>query len=250
MRLAIILALSLLVVQFAYAENSTSDLVKADLSSNVEKKLADLSRKTADCAKEFECRVADYSERSFWFGCYSDNGTCRCYKGDFSDCNVDASSITMDYWCALQYECVGAGDGLYQFGCYFDGQCKCFVGDLEQCDGERSFVNKSALLSARQLKKTELKINDSPGNASTVSQQARSSSGFSFSPLMLAGIGFFLAVVGLVSFVFLRSGAEDSLEKARRFHRKAEELHDAGNEEEAHKYYRLAEDYRIKSRGS
>ncbi|MBN2454642.1 hypothetical protein JXB11_03785 [Candidatus Woesearchaeota archaeon] len=47
------------------------------------------------CGMVFECQKAD---DGYWFDCYYDEGTedCRCFVGDFSECNVSrASSVQM-----------------------------------------------------------------------------------------------------------------------------------------------------------
>ncbi len=220
------------------------------------------------CAKEFECRVADYGEKTFWFNCQYDSsaGVCRCNKGDIDDCDVSRSSLTKDDLCAYQFECAPRSDGNYQYNCFFDASsksCRCSVGDLENCRGEKSLLNKSRLLAMAAKEKAmaekamaekamaEKKEVAAPvpeprdNNNSITGKIASVVSGNSSALLIGIGAGILLFIVTVLLFGAVKG---DDLSMARRFHRKAESLHDKGNEEEAHRYYKLADEYRAKSR--
>lgn len=226
------------------------------------------SSESARCAMEHECRIESQYEKTFWFGCYFDDseGICRCYKGDLSQCNISRSSVGLDDWCAYQFECVKRPDSNYQFNCYFDqpsSQCRCFVGDLSQCRGEKSLLNKS-VLAAEELRMHEPNERRNAGNASmiTITGEAVKGSGSAVKnetlaekveavarkPVFLLSAA---AIIGLLIFfgiMLFRETPESDINKARKFHRKAEELHDKGEESESHRYYQLAEDYRTRAR--
>ncbi len=263
MKIAIFLTVALVVLTIVHAENST-------LNSTAN--LINVAQENARCGKEFECKITSYSEKLFWFNCYYDekDSACRCYKGDITSCNVKKSSVTIDDLCAYQFECADRGDGTYQFNCYFDAplnQCRCFVGDLSQCRADKSLLNKSELLAAEQQKAAnKSKANESlpitgesvlvnaPRKPSSTSKTNSSAMALielaSKNPVTTGVVLFALIALLLLVIIFARSSGGDSLEKARRFHRKAEELHENGNEEEAHRYYELAEKYRAKARGA
>ncbi len=252
MKLAIFLALALALMPLVYSDNSspTSDLIKGNFSAVSANQPVVLDNRA--CSKEYECKVASYAERSFWFGCYFDtsDNNCKCYKGDLKDCDLAKSSVSKDDWCAIQYECVENRDGLYQFNCYFDGDCRCFVGELSQCREEKSMINKSELL-AKEVPVVNVSIGKTNVTEKTNATLApKSSSIMGQNPLVLVGIAAGIVVFLVVLFIILKGAAEDSLVKARRFHRKAEELHEKGKEDEANKYYKLAEECRSNARGS
>ncbi|MBI3033870.1 hypothetical protein HYY72_01815 [Candidatus Woesearchaeota archaeon] len=228
----------------------------------------DISRENDRCAKQFECRLSSVGQ--FWFGCYYDekDGLCRCYKGDVSQCSVKKSSFSQDDWCAYQYECLKRPDGYYQFNCYYDNSsssCRCFVGQLSQCRGDKSLVSKSRLLELEAqedafnaslsgddgLKNGSFQITGSISIDSSNGTNSSGMAGFVSSIPSSVQIGI-LALVGIIILVVLffvfRSGFEDDIELAREYHRKAEDLHEQGREEEAHKYYKLAEECRAKAR--
>ncbi len=219
-----------------------------------------ISTNSAQCGKEFECKPA--GDGLFWFNCYFDasGNDCRCYKGDITQCDVKKSSFSQDDWCAYQFECMKRDDGAFQFNCYFDGalsQCRCFVGDLSQCRGEKSLLNKTLLEEQERLSKTPVQ---SPINitgsvvaevkaAETIKNE--SSSLFSVSlpkPFSFAMVGGVILVF-IVALLIIAKSQGSYLDKARKFHKKAEEMHETGKEEEAKAYYKLAEEYRSKARG-
>ncbi len=258
MKIAIFLALAVALMPLVYSDNSTTDLVKGNFTaatSGIQAVAIQDNNENLRCAKEFECRVASYSEKNFWFGCYFDSSDneCKCYKGDITDCDLGKGSVSKDDWCAYQYECVENGDGLYQFNCYFDGQCKCYVGDFDQCREDKSLVNKSEVFVRKEPSKVNITLDIAPvKEADKVNVSETPVSFFSVkNPVFFWGmISVGLAVFLVILIILAKGASEDNLVKARRFHRKAEELHDKGMEDEAHKYYKLAEEHRSQARGS
>lgn len=239
---AVFFALFLAAASIAHetAEPHSEDAASAPGSANFS---------DADCSRQLECQLAERAARLYWFGCYSDSGSCRCFKGEVSQCNVAKSSFSADDFCAYQFECVERSDGNFQFNCYYDRGvkgCRCFSGDLGQCRAGKSQFTRSEL-SAMAAPNPP-----STSNASNVSQpQQPVISGFNaggFNAYVIAGAAIAFLVVALVLLFLFRETPQGDLGKARNFHRKAEELHEKGDEGEAHKYYSLAEEYRARAR--
>lgn len=246
--------LAQLIYADAYSDADTynsSQLIRApEKSDNASAAIASPS---ADCSSKFECRHT--GEKTFWFNCYYDydSSTCRCYKGEISDCKLEKSSLTKDEWCAYQFECVKRPDGLYQFNCYFDDQCRCFVGSLSQCRAEKSVFKASELQESVKDNEPDTNGNDSnvisiTGSSvanNSINQTSNNSGLFpANSPFFKAAVGFALLTSILIAFIVMKGLGEGKLEKAKKLHKRAEELHDQGREEEAHRYYELAERYR------
>ncbi|MBI4438557.1 hypothetical protein HY640_01335 [Candidatus Woesearchaeota archaeon] len=217
----------------------------------------------AKCSSEYECRIASQHEKTFWFGCYFDNsdGMCRCFKGDLSQCNISRSSVSLDDWCAYQFECVKRSDENYQFNCYFDqpsSQCRCFVGELSQCRGDKSLLNKAALMEDERRMSEGRKpaanaslitvtgeAVKSPEDTSTLAERLEV---IARKPIFLLSAAAMIAILILVGIMLFRETPASDLSHARKFHRKAEQLHEKGEESESHRYYQLAEEYRAKAR--
>jgi len=237
--------------------------------------IIELAMESDACAKKLECTAAE--QNLFWFDCYYDtaDNICRCFKGDISQCKVAESSLPLNDWCAYQFECVKRLDGNYQINCHFDKQlvqCRCFVGDLEKCMGEKSLLNKSMLLELEAAEKEAARKESEqtePKNASGITGRAAGGllSGVSGGLAQLKGLlskpvtiasnkvpagmvaGLAIAGFAVAAFVFLfAKSPHGDLNKARAYHRRAEELHEKGKEEAAHKYYKLADECRAKAR--
>ena len=87
-------------------------------------------------------------------------------------------------------------------------------------------------------------------NQSNQSEQIISTPNYNFSSMnLIIGAAALFGVLVLVLILALMSAPASDIEKARKYHHKAEQLHDQGKEEEAHKFYKLAEEYREKARG-
>ncbi len=261
---------------------AVNNSAKTSSSTPAEKKqltIAELEKESDECARKLEC-TATGEQKLFWFDCYYDaaDNICRCFKGDISQCKAAKSSLPLNDWCAYQFECVKRPDGNYQIKCHFDNQlsqCRCYVGDLEQCNGEKSLLNKSGLLELEAAEKEAARNAVEKKNAAGITGRAAGgllsgvSTGASraFARLkdflskpvviasktvqagMVAGLAIALAAVAIFVFMFAKS-PHGNLDKARAYHRRAEELHEKGKEEEAHKYYKLADESRAKARKS
>ncbi len=256
--LVTILLVSVLVQAVDNQTNSSSNFSSNSASASGSNASVNISKKepvsqnesalNASCGRQYECRLADAKLRQFWFGCYYESGICRCFKGDLTSCNPTKSSFSSDDFCAYQFECVKRPDGNYQFNCFFEKNrsvCKCFSGDLDQCRGEKSLLNKTYLLSL-QAKERPLNVS---APVSNVSQEPVADQPSNMNNAYLIGtIVLVFLIIAAVLVLFFRETPEGDLNKARHYHKMAEDLHDKGKDEEAKKYYSLAEKYREKSR--
>jgi len=88
--------------------SGTSNLTNVSVLQNY---TAGLNEKNTDCIKNLECRQKPGENNSYWFNCFYDVNIndCRCYVGDYSDCNATAVSTSQGAGSSLNYMLIVLG---------------------------------------------------------------------------------------------------------------------------------------------
>ena len=88
--------------------SGTSNLANVSVLQNA---TAGFDEKNADCTKRLECRQKPGENNSYWFNCFYDFSIndCRCYVGDYSNCNVTAASTSQGTGGSLNYMLIVLG---------------------------------------------------------------------------------------------------------------------------------------------
>ncbi len=224
----------------AYATDNLPDIIVSDNNASAG------GVSNARCAYIYECKQT--GEGSYWFGCYADGGLCRCYKGDILSCNVSRSSLTMSEWCSEQYECKRRADGRYWYKCYYDYttyECRCYITSSLCSQGSNDTSQTQAPLGTAESVDNFPEKKSSLFSSITGSVVSGVKSGYSNRIVRIAVPALVIAAA-LAVYLINRDTRANNLRKARKYHRLGEKCHNAGDEENAKRYYELSQMLREK----